>query len=253
MSQGTDSAGTPWSGRHFDDNAFADDDGTAPPKLLEALLRFRAGELGESEVVDAVRDTRLLIPLVARLGEAGEGEHGHIVDKSAELAIVTVEAPDGRSVLPAFTSAAAMSAWNPKARPVPADGTRVALAAASEDTDLVILDPTSPTEFAIRRPALWALAKAESWIPSYLDREVLQAFLDSATREPAVSSLDLDHGDPDARLAGPELIVYLGLRPGLDAAQLDSLLARLQEGWAASPVIAARVDSMAIKLATAAG
>jgi hypothetical protein len=248
---GTDSAGVPWEGRAFPHGAPSDDDGSAPERLIEALRRFRARELGESEVVEAVRASRLLIPLVAVLGEAGVGEHGLVVDKSQELSIVTVAGPDGRNVLPVFSSTAAMSAWNPKARPVPAVGPRVALAAASEETDLVVLDPTSETEFAIRRPALWALAQGESWMPSYLDQRVLSEFIAAAEPEEAVVAVQLAPGDPDARLAGAELIVQLALVDGLARQELDALLARLQQRWAASEIIAARVDSMSVRLASA--
>src|SRR5690554_3027982 len=78
----TDSAGVPWAGRRFEANASADDDGSAPAGLLDAIVRFRAGEAGQAEVVDALRSARLLVPLVAELGDAGHGEHGHLVDKS---------------------------------------------------------------------------------------------------------------------------------------------------------------------------
>lgn len=247
---GTDSAGVPWEGRSFDHTAPSDDDGSAPERLLEALRRFRSRELGEAEVFEAVRQSRLLIPLVARLGESGHSDAGHPVDKSQELAIVTVAGPDGRTVLPVFTSVGAMAAWNPLARPVPAVGPRVALAAASEATDLVVLDPTSETEFVLRRPALWAMAKSERWTPSYLDENVLSEFIAAAEPEEAVVAVQLAPGDPDARLAGAELIVHLSIRAGLDRSALDALLARLGERWAASSVIADRVDSMSVRLAS---
>ena len=246
-----DSAGQPWAGRHFEANPSSQDDGSAPEHLIEALRRFRSRELGEAEVVDAVRTSRLLVPLVAHLGEAGVNDHGHLVDKSQELAIVTVTGPDGRTVLPVFTSVQAMQVWNPKARPVPAEALRVAVAAASEQTDVVILDPTSPSEFAIRRPALWAITQNEGWTPSYLDEEVLAEFVAGAEGEPAVAAVQLEAGDPDARLAGPELVLRLELAPGLDAAALAALLERLQQRWSASEVIAARVDSMRVKLVAA--
>lgn len=249
---GTDSAGVPWAGRHFDQGPSSGDDGTAPAPLIEAITRFRAGDGGEQSVVTAVIHSRLLIPLVAALGESGVGPHGHIVDKSAELSIVTVAGPDGRDVLPVFSSVAAMQAWNPKARPVPADAVRVALAAASEQTDIVVLDPTAPTEFVIRRPALWAMAQSQPWTPSYLDPEVLAEFMASAASETSVARIELAPGDPDARLAGPELVVTLALQPGLEQESLDELLARLQKYWAASELIAARVDSLAVKLIPAA-
>lgn len=250
MHAAADSAGQPWAGRHFEHNASSGDDGTAPPVLIEALRRFRAREVGESEVVEALRGSRLLIPLVAHLGESGVNDHGHTVDKSQELAIVTVTGPDGRTVLPVFTSVDSMRAWNPLARPVPADAVRVAVAAANEQTDVVIVDPTSATEFAIRRPALWALAQQQPWIPSHRDPAVLDAFVRAAEGEPAVAAVQLESGDPDARLAGPELVLRLELAPGLDAGQLGALLERLQAAWTASAVIAERVDSMRVTLAT---
>ncbi len=245
---GTDSAGIPWEGRSFDHGPSSDDDGSAPPKLLEALKRFRAHDLGEAEVVDEVRRSRLLIPLLAHAGETGLAPGGHVVDKTQELAIITVEGPDGRTVLPAFTSVTAMSEWNQSARPVPADGVRVALAAASEGTDVVVIDATTDTEFAIRRPALWALAQEKPWLPSYADEEVLSAFMVAADGEDAILAIQLAPGDPDARLAGPELIVQLSLADGLDQLHLAALVDRLQKRWAASDTIATRVDSMTLRL-----
>jgi hypothetical protein len=244
-----DSAGVPWKGRAFEHNASSNDDGTAPAELMDALSRFRRAGLGQSEVVDAVRRSRLLIPLVAVLGEAGTGDHGQLVDKSQELSIVTVAGPDGRSVLPVFSSVAAMSNWNPKARPVPADGARVALAAADEGTDLVVLDPTSETEFVIRRPALWAMAQSSSWVPCFLDEEVLAAFMTETEGEDAVLAIQLAPGDPDARLVAPELLVQLTLLDGLDGEALNELLARLGARWSANELIAERVDSLALTLA----
>ena len=246
---GADSAGQPWSGRHFEANTSADDDGSAPEHLIEAIRRFRSREVGEAEVLEALRTSRLLIPLVAHLGGDGLNDHGH--EKSQELSIVTVVGPDGRTVLPAFTSVAAMSAWNPKARPIPAEAVRVALAAAHEQTDLVVVDATSATEFAIRRPALWRLASGEPWVPSYLDENVLDAFAASATGETAARSVALIPGDADARLAGPELVVQLTLAPGLAKDELNALLARLQKRWAEDPVIAERVDSLTVQLLSA--
>lgn len=244
----SDSAGVPWAGRHFEPNHSADDDGTAPEQLIDAIRRFRAGELDEAEVIPVIAVSRLLVPLVAELGEEGVAPTGHRVDKSQELSIVSVAGPDGRTVLPAFTSVSAMSAWNPLARPVPVAATRVALAAVSEGTELVVLDPTSDSEFALRRPALWSIAQSLRWTPCYLDPDVLQAFTDAAAAEPAVLAVTLAPGDPTARLVGPELLVRLALVEGLDRAALDALMVRLATGWAASEIIAERVDSMKVQL-----
>lgn len=248
----TDSAGTPWEGRRFTPNANSDDDGSAPERLVEAIRRFRSGEVGEAEVVAALRDSRLLVPLVADLGSRGEDEHGRTVDTSQELAIVTVVGRDGRTVLPAFTSVTAMTAWNPAARPVPAPAVRVALAAAGEGTDLVVVDPTSVTEFAIRRPALRAIGTATPWTPSYLDPAVLEAFMAAAAPETAVTAVELAPGDPTARLTGPELVVRLTLAAGLDRPALDAVVERMQDRWAVSPTIADRVDSLRVQLVSGA-
>ena len=248
---GADSAGIPWEGRHFEESTWDDDDGTAPERLLEALRRFRAGELGQADVVDAVRESRLLIPLIAELGDSGHNAHGHLVDKSQELSIVTVAGPDGRTVLPVFTSAEAMQRWNPTARPVPAQAERVAVAAASENTDLVVVDPTADTEFVLRRSALAAIAQSLPWVPGYLDEEVLDAFVSAARTEPAVTAVAVAAGDPDARLAGPEVMVRLTLAPGLDRVELAAVTGRLNALWSGDPVIAARVDSLGLKLVAA--
>lgn len=246
-----DSAGVPWAGRRFEPNPAAADDGSAPEQLIEAIRRFGTGEVGETEVVDALRGARLLVPLLAVAGEEGLDSRGRRVDKTQELSIVTVAAPDGRTVQPAFTSVEALTCWNPAARPVPVIAERVALAAAGEQTDLVVLDPTSPTEFVVRRPALWALAQQRLWMPAYADPEVLEAVASGISTEPDVAAVQLAPGDPRARLAGPEVVVHLSLRPGLDRAELDGLLQRAGAAWSAHPVIAERVDSMRIALASA--
>lgn len=253
LAGGADSAGTPWAGRTFQahDTAYAGDDGSADPALVRALASFRAREVSEAAVVDALRGARLLIPLMAHAGDEGVNEHGVRVDKTQELAIVTVAGPDGRSVLPAFSSVDTLRAWNPGARPVPAETRRIAIAAASEATELLVLDPGSETEFGVRRPALWALAQALPWTPAYADDEVAEAFLRPAADDPAVSTVTVAAASPDARLGGPEVVVELGLRPGLDRAALSALLARLQEAWAGDEVVATRVDSMAVRVVAA--
>ncbi|TFD08960.1 MULTISPECIES: SseB family protein [unclassified Cryobacterium] len=243
-----DSAGQPWAGREFEANLDAGDDGSAPAALAEALTRFQAREAGEESVIDAIRGSRLLIPLVTKLGEAALNARGQTIDKTQELSIITVAGPDGRTVLPAFSSTAAMTAWNPLARPVPADAVRVALAAAQENTDLVVLDPTSPGEFVIRRPALWAIAQSLPWTPSYASHHVADAFAASIATELSVLTVQLSAGDPLGRLEGPELVVQLELVDGLTQPDLDAILSRLGTRWSESEVITTGVDSLRVKL-----
>lgn len=246
-----DSAGQPWAGRQFEPNANADDDGSAPPALISEIARFRAGDADAASVVRVFAASRLLIPLVTVLGETGLTPEGRIVEKSQELSIVTVQGPDGRTVLPVFSSVAAMSAWNPSARPVPATGPRVAISATSDGTELVVLDPTAETEFAIRRPALWAMSQEQEWTPGYLDQDVMRAFGDTIVDEPAVLEVTLSPGDPDARLRGPELMIHLLLVDGLDKGDVDELVTRLTARWSEDEIITQRVDSIGVALHSA--
>lgn len=243
-----DSAGVPWAGRSFEENTNAADDGSADPNLIAAIARFRAGEGDQQEVVDAFRSARLLVPLLAEKGEEGLAPSGLRVDKTQELSIVTVAGPDGRRVQPVFSSVAAMSAWDPLARPVPVQAVRAALAASADDTDLIVLDPASDTEFVLRRPAVWAVAQEQPWEPSFVSPEVFAALQASVTTEMWVIDIAVVAGDPDARLQGPELIVVLELVDGLERGQLDAVLQRLATRWAADDRIAVLVDSLTVKL-----
>lgn len=243
-----DSAGVPWEGRSFEANQHSADDGSADPALLAALVSFRAGTGSQAEVVDAFRHARVLIPLVAEKGEEGVAPSGLAVDKTQELSIVTVAAPDGRRVQPVFSSVEAMQRWDASARPIPVEAVRAALAASADDTDLIVLDPTSETEFVIRRPAVWAIAQEQAWEPSFLSPEVFSALQASVASELAVIDVAVTAGDPDARLRGPELIVILELVDGLEREVLDAVLARLAQRWASDDRIAVLADSLTVKL-----
>ncbi|MCT9821479.1 SseB family protein [Microbacterium sp. W1N] len=242
-----DSAGVPWEGRSFEANPHAGDDGSADPALHAALVAFRAGG-APAAVVDAYRTARLLIPLMAEKGDEGVGPTGLVVDKTQELSIVTVAAPDGRRVLPVFTSVDTMRAWDPSARPVPADGIRTALAAADDDTDLIVVDPGSETEFVLRRPAVWAIGQGLPWEPAHTSPEVYAGLHESIGSELGVLDLSVAAGDPQARLRGPELVVNLHLVDGLEQSELDAVLQRLAARWAADDRIAVLVDSLTVKL-----
>ena len=248
----SDSAGVPWEGRSFQSNPHAGDDGSASPELAAALAAFIAGTGEQRAVIDALRTARLLIPLLTERGDEGVGPNGFLVDKTKELSIVTVAAPDGRRVLPLFSDVAAMGRWDAAARPVPSDGVRAALAAAADDTDLIVIDPGSDTEFVVRRPAVWAIAQGTPWEPSWQSADVRHALLESIATELAVIDVRLAAGDPQARLRGPELVVSLELLAGLSQAELDAVLARLASRWAADDRIAVLVDSLTVKLVRAA-
>ncbi len=263
-----DSAGFPWEGRTFDHHgtAFAADDGASPAVLTEAVASVRAaagraeewgsGQPGAdplalanaiSDAVVALSGCRLLVPLLAEAGDVGLTPEGRTVEKTQELSIVTVAAPDGRRVMPVFSSVETMRRWNREARPIPVPGPQAAIAAAQEGTDLIIVDPGTPErEFGVRRTQLEAMALGRRVPPAWADPEVLLAFRASLADEPRAIGVRLAPADPEARLLAPETEVILSLRPGLDREELRSLLEPLQGRWAASEVIADRVDSLRV-------
>ena len=244
----SDSAGVPWEGRELEENRFADDDGSAPEEFLTAMSGFRAGELGQAAVVDVLRVSRLLVPLLAQLGESEIGANGLKVDKSAELSIVTVKSPDDQDALVVFTSVAAMQRWNPSSRPVPTDAIRVCLAAASQLSTRVVVDPGSDTEFVIRRPAIARIAQSLDWQPAELNQEVRAVVRDSVANESQVIDFELSSADPGAKLAGAELQVALKLVNGSSPADVRELLERVSKRWSESEAFASAVDSVSIKL-----
>jgi hypothetical protein len=244
----SDSAGVPWEGRQLEENRFAGDDGSAPQEFLSAIAAFRAGVKGQAEVVDALRSSRLLIPLLAKLGDSEIGANGLKVDKSAELSIVTVKAPDDQEALVVFSSVAAMSRWNPTARPVPTDAIRVCLAAASQLSTRVVIDPGSETQFVIRRPAIARIAQSLDWQPAELNPIVRKVVEESVSGEQAVSEFELQSADPEARLAGAELEVAIRLFIGSSPLEVRELLERVSKRWTESEEFAQAVDSVSIKL-----
>lgn len=245
----TDSAGVPWEGRELHENNFAGDDGSADETLIETITNFQRGEVTNEAVVEAFSNARLLIPLLADLGESEIGEHGHKVDKSAELSIVTVGTPDEQNGLPVFSSVAAMQLWNPTARPVPSDAVRAAIAAVTEGNTRIILDAEGPTEFAIRRPAIAAIAQEEKWIHPVRDKRVREEFARVLDGVKEFIGFDLEDCDPASRLHSAELMLVLKLTEGLTGEQIQELMQELAKRLADSSVIAEHVDSLRVKLA----
>lgn len=250
-----DSAGQSWSGRALEPNAFAGDDGSTPPAFAEAIATFRS--LAENDekraaahaaLIDAVRVSRFLIPLVAEAGDEGVNADGLRVDKTQELAIVRVKGPDGQTVLPIFSSVAAMSAWRSDARPVPADGRRAAVSALTDDCTWLVIDPTSDTELVVRHPALRAIAAGEPWTPPHVDLAVREALQVAVSADSQIAGFALATADPDSRGAGHDLVIQVSLESGLTPDQLTQLLVDFSSRLGESPTLTERVDNLLVQV-----
>jgi hypothetical protein len=250
-----DSAGQSWAGRSFEPNAFAADDGSAPAAYAEALAAFHAlpqdsadQAAAHSAVVDAVRTSRFLIPLVAEAGDEGVNAEGLRVDKTQELAVVHVEGPDGQTVLPIFSSVAAMAAWRADARPVPADGLRAAASALLDNCDAVVIDATSETEIVLRLPTLRAIAAQQPWTPPHADPQVEEQVGRAVGGDPRISAFTLATGDAQASGFGHDLVIQVGLEPGLSSQDFTQLLADFSSRLSESPTLTERVDNLLVRV-----
>ncbi|MGN8246434.1 SseB family protein [Cellulomonas soli] len=232
---------------------FAADDGSADPTVVAALASFAAGTGSVADVVEALRGTRVLVPVMAELDVAGAREHegvAHVVDKEATTGVVALQAPDGRTALPVFTSVASVAAWRTQARPVPSDIARAALSAVQEGWELVVVDPGGPVTVLLPRTAVWALAQQLSWEPAVrgtgaekqVDGAVRAAVVAAVADMPGVVEVDALPG------LRAEVAVVLALVPGLRRAELDAVLAQVNAALAACEVVAERVDSLELRL-----
>jgi len=237
-----DSAGVPWEGREFSQNSWSEDDGSTPKALAEVFER----EFDKEALFEALSQSRLLIPLLAELGESGVGAHGELVDKSADLAIVAVSTPDGKTAIPAFSSVAEMTAWNATARPVPVEVAKLAIAAVSEGHERVVLNPAGRA-IGIRRPALAALAQGLQWTPPHLNTPVILMIDSAAAKQPLIRSARAFDPDPTSQLLKPELGIEVAIEAGLSADSLQQVLAQFGSDLQSQEFLQ-QVDSVSFRL-----
>lgn len=229
------------------ESVFADDDGSADARLAQALIRFSRGKAPLAEVVDALQYARVLVPVLAEGEQREIGKHGVEQDHVGTTGVVALQIPDGRSALPIFTDVDAMRTWNAQARPIPAEGPRAALAAAAEGWSVLVLNPAMES-VVIPRPAVWALGQGEPWRPAVVEGRVVddvrEAIIEAVPLDDEVRRIDAAPGNQ------AEVAVVVALVPGLARNAVDDAVRRVHEALAESPVVADRVDSMELRLAT---
>lgn len=148
-------------------SAYVDDDGSADPALATALEGYDAGRTSYPEVLGALAGARLLVPVVAMLGEVETGPDGLARDKSSDMAAVLLTGADGRLALLAFTDLASLAAWDPQARPVPVAARLAAATAVQEGAHALVVDVAGPHRFVLAGEDLHRLAAG--WRPVRLE------------------------------------------------------------------------------------
>ena len=244
----TGTAGVSWEGRDYTVSPFPGDDGSTPAPLAEALRAHRAGEDPHRRALAAaLADSRVLVPIMAVATETGTTAHGLTGDNGADMAMVSITAPDGTTVLPLFTSVRELGAWRSDARPVPVIGPQAAQAAVQEGCTALLLDAATPAEqggpVLLPRSVLWALAQGREWIPPHEDAE-LAAELERVgiAASPAVLGIAARAGER------AEVDLHLRLRPGLTAEQVSAVVQAVTQALGASRLVAERISSMKLVL-----
>ncbi|RAJ54564.1 type III secretion system (T3SS) SseB-like protein [Streptomyces sp. KhCrAH-43] len=220
----------PVAQKNIPDPGYSDDDGTADPALASALAAWAEDRTAVAPVLEALKGARLLVPVVAVLGEVEEDEKGLRREKTSDMAVPTLQA-GGRRALPAFTSTASLARWDPQARPVAVPLHQALQAAAHEKADTVVLDLAGPVAFELTGAALRALAEGRTSADPLDDPAVTAAVRAAVAAEPAVLRAHLGPGSADGTLA---LVLAADADPA-DAAQ------RVARALAADEVLRARL------------
>lgn len=144
--------------RTIPDPGFADDTGAVAPLVRQVLADHRSGAASSGAVLAVLQDARLLVPVVAVLGEVEHDERGLAHDKSSDMAAVLVRAADDSTALLAFTSVDAMALWDPRARPVPVTTPTAATAAVQDGAEALLVDLAGPASYVVDGEDLTRLA-----------------------------------------------------------------------------------------------
>lgn len=140
--------------------AFPDDDGSADPRLAEALEAFGSSR-DLTVVLPVLADARLIVPVVALLDEAPSAG-----DKEADMAAVLMTGADGRTALLSFSSLSAMTRWQSDARPVPVPARQACAAARAEGASALVVDVAGPVTVVVESTDLEHLAAGDVLVPA---------------------------------------------------------------------------------------
>ena len=129
------------------------------PGLEAALASYAQDpETRHAATLAVLQHTRLLVPVVAVLGEAEVDASGLAHDKTSDMATVLMRGRDGRTALLAFTGTGPLRRWQSDARPVPVPAAQAAQAALQDGAAALVVDVAGPVMFVVEGEDLDALA-----------------------------------------------------------------------------------------------
>jgi hypothetical protein len=193
---------------------------------MAALLAYAQGRAGEHQVLAALAETRLLVPVVAVRAAAhpdadpdpdpapapDAGEEGGLPpgEKESDMALPTLIGQDGRRGVLGFTSAETLRRWRPDARPVAVRARDACRAVLDESADALVVDVAGPVPFAVEGNRLFVLAEGRAVPRPYEDPDLLAAIEAAFAAEHDVTGVRVGPG------TNTELSVRFSLGSGAD-------------------------------------
>jgi hypothetical protein len=146
--------------RRLTPSAFPGDDGRASPTTRHRLAEAVDHPTPSAylRAIAALCGDRVLVPVVATATRVGTTVGGLASDKEAEMAVVFLQAADGRRAMLAFTGLDSLRRWQPEARPVPVTLDLAAQTARAEEVAAVLVDVAGPHPLVIEDEVLQSLA-----------------------------------------------------------------------------------------------
>jgi hypothetical protein len=219
--------------RNIPQPRYPQDDGRADPRAAAALYAYAQGRAGEHEVLAALAEARLLIPVVAVPTGPGPGpdtsadadadadHHGgsgldtgsetqHSETQHSDMALPTLIGQDGRRGVLGFTSIETLCRWRRDARPVAVHARDACRAVLDENADALVVDVAGPVPFAVEGNRLYTFAEGRPVPRPFEDPDLLAVIEAAFAMETEVTGVKVGPG------AGAELSVRFSLATGAD-------------------------------------
>ena len=135
-------------------------------RCAAALAAYAAGTGSQVDALAAVRASRLLVPVVAVLGEVEVDERGLDArqdQRHGDRAAAGRRRPDGAARLHRHPTPCV--AWDPEARPVPVTARTAAQAALQDGAAAIVVDVAGPATFVVEGEDLEGLARGWTLAP----------------------------------------------------------------------------------------